>query len=357
MPYKDMREEWSVEMLLHNEEQAKGVLMDMRNHYRDASDAITEDIKRILGAVISRNKLEITPDELRKQLSKAEVRTWKKTVADYMDEIEALGGRNSVKGQVLWMELEYLSALTRVTRLEALQMSIDANMARVAALEDAEITTFLENILRDDYYSNMYSYYLMDVPAVNVLVETSGVAMTNSFVQTITNEAWLGHTLSERIWKNEHDIAYRLRTVLSQTLIAGRSVNRVSKDLSEQMNVSFKNAQRLVLTETARVKTMADMKSYEDAGFDRVEWCATLDSRTCSDCGNLDGKIMDMSKINESNKPPLHPRCRCCLMPVNDYIEDLEGKFSFTRFARDKNEKKIWVDGKMSYNEWRNKFM
>lgn len=356
MPYKDMREEWTAEMLIHNEEQAKGVLRDMRNHYRDASDVITEDIKRILGAVISRNKLDITPDELRKQLSKAEVRTWRKTVADYMDEIEALGGRNSVKGQALWLELEYLSALTRVTRLEALQMSVDANMARVAALEEAEITTFLENILKDDYHANMYSYYLMDVPAVNALVETSGVAVTNSFVQTIATEAWLGHTLSERIWKNEHDIAYRLRTVLSQTLVAGRSIDRVSRDLSEQMGVSFKNAQRLVLTETARVKTMADMKSYEDAGFERVEWCATLDSRTCSDCGALDGKKLNMAKIDESNKPPLHPRCRCCLMPVNEYIENIEGQFSFTRFARDDKGNKIWVDGKMTYNEWLKKY-
>lgn len=354
--YADAREEWSVESFLAAEKDAEYTLRQMREAYEIAEQQIADDINRILGVVISRNNMEITPAELRKNLSKAETRTWKKTVEQYMQEIEALG-INTPEGQALWMELEYLSALTRVTRLEALQMSIDANMARVAALEESAFTTHLEDVFKDDYYANMYAYYLMDVPEVNALMEAHGVAVTNTLVNTIVNEVWRGHTLSERIWKNEWNMAYRIRETTSNVLVSGASPKRVARELSKELGVAYKNSERLVLTETARIKTEADLKSYDDAGFKEVEWNATLDSRTCSECGAKDKKVFVASEMKEEQKPPLHPRCRCLLTPINEYIKNLEGKFSYTRFARDEEGNAIWVDGKMSYSDWKAEYI
>lgn len=351
--YKDGREEWAVESFLAAEKDAEHTLKEMREAYGIASQQIADDINRILGAVISRNGLAMNPAELRKQLSKAEVRTWKKTVGQYMAEIEALGGASTPQGQALWMELEYLSALTRVTRLEALQMSIDANMARVAALEESAVTAHLEDVFKNDYYANMYRYYLMDVPEVNALLETSKGLITNSFVLEAVNQVWRGHTLSERIWKNEWNMAYRVREAVSKVLIAGADPKRVARELNKELGVGYSNARRLVLTETARVKTEADVKSFADAGFDKVEWCATLDMKTCSACGAKDGKMYTAEKMHEDAKPPLHPNCRCRLMPTSEYLKEVESKITFTKFSRDENGKSVWVDGKMNYKEWR----
>lgn len=351
----DYREEWGTEMLLSDEQKARRVLNKMNDVYAEASQAIQDDINRILGNVISRNALDMTPAELRKQLSKAEVRTWKKTVGQYMAEIEALGGRDTVKGQALWMELEYLSALTRVTRLEALQMSIDANMARVAALSEAAVTEHLQDVFRDDYYANMYRYYLMDVPAVNALMASSGIAMTNSYVHSVVMEHWKGlNPYSARLWRNEYNGAFRMLDVLSQVLVSGRSPSAVASEISKRIKVDKDNLWRLILTETCHVKTAADVKSYKDAGFDAVEFCATLDMKTCHDCQNLDGKVIKMSALSETtNMPPMHANCRCCLLPVTEYMKEVESKITFTKFSRDKDGTSAWVDGKMNYKEWR----
>lgn len=364
MAYKDFREEWTAESLLAAERNAEYTLREMKEAYEIASQQIQDDINRILNTVISRNDLTISASDLRKELSKAEVRTWKKTVADYMDEIEKLGGIKSIEGNALWMELEYLSAYTRITRLDAIQMSIDANMSRIATLNEKEIANHLNDVFTDDYYNNMYMFYLADVPEVNALMEATGVAVTNSMVQTIVNEAYLGHTLSQRIWKNEYVMAFRVKEAVSKTLISGKSVSEVAKDLVRSLKVGgdksktllaedVRNARRLVLTETVRVKTAADIRSYEEAGFDEVEWSATLDYKTCHICSNKDGKIYKIKDLQDGvNKPPEHPNCRCVLLPISDYLSDLENKFSYSRFSRDKDGTKVWVDGKLKYKEW-----
>lgn len=351
-------EEWGTQMFVSNEERAKKVLAKMTDVYEEASQAIQDDINVILGAVISRNKLDITPQDLRKRLSKAEVRTWKKTVEQYMEEIAQLGGRDTVQGQALWMELEYLSALTRISRLEALQMSIDANMARVAALAEVEIAEHLRDVFKDDYYANMYSYYLMDVPAVNALMETSGVVVTNSYVQQIVNASWVGmNPYSARLWKNEYNAAFRMTDAVAQVLISGRSPSAVAAEIGKRNGFNIHELEKLILTETAHVKTEADKYSYQQAGFTEVEWCATLDKHTCADCRPLDGERIEMKELIAGvNQPPAHTNCRCCLLPVSDYLVGLEKNMTFTRFARDENGEEIWVDGKMTYFEWRKKY-
>ena len=43
--------------------------------------------------------------------------------------------------------------------------------------------------------------------------------------------------------------------------------------------------------------------------IDKYEFLATLDSRTCSVCGKLDGKVFKLTEAKVGvNYPPLHPR-------------------------------------------------
>ena len=351
-------EEWGTEMFVAEERRAQNRLRKMNEIFEEASQAIEEDINVILGSVISRNGLEITPAQLRRQLSKAEVKSWKKSVAQYMDEIAAAGGKDSVKGQALWMELEQLSALTRVSRLEALQMSIDANMAKIAALSEVEIRDHLSDVFRDDYYANMYAYYLMDVPEVNALMEAHGVAVTNEYVKSIVDSVWVGLSpFSKRLWQNEYNEAFRMSEVMAKVLVSGRHPSAVAREIAKREGLNKKAIEKLILTETAHVKTEADLYSYKKAAFDEVEWCATLDKKTCPDCRPLDGKTFKIDELFAGvNKPPLHTRCRCCLLPVSRYLKDLESKFNFTRFARDEDGQAIYVDGKMNYAEWYDKY-
>lgn len=72
---------------------------------------------------------------------------------------------------------------------------------------------------------------------------------------------------------------------------------------------------RMVRTATNHVANAARETLYEenDDLIDGVQWVATLDTRTCPTCGELDGKTF---KIGKGPRPPRHLNCRCCTTPV-----------------------------------------
>jgi len=78
--------------------------------------------------------------------------------------------------------------------------------------------------------------------------------------------------------------------------------------------------------------------------FDGYKWVATLDRRSCIVCGSLDGKVHEtMSDFGEV--PPIHPNCRCTVVPVIKGYEELdEGD---TRASMNGQ-----VDGKIDFEDW-----
>ena len=48
-------------------------------------------------------------------------------------------------------------------------------------------------------------------------------------------------------------------------------------------------------------------------------WLSTEDERRCVDCENMHGKIYEIDEIPDP-EPPLHERCRCCIVPMKAII-------------------------------------
>ena len=65
------------------------------------------------------------------------------------------------------------------------------------------------------------------------------------------------------------------------------------------------------------VKSYSD--SYKEAGVEYYEYLAVGDDRTSEECMDLNGKIfrLDEARVGE-NFPPMHPNCRCTIIPVMD---------------------------------------
>lgn len=60
--------------------------------------------------------------------------------------------------------------------------------------------------------------------------------------------------------------------------------------------------------------------------IDGLQWAATLDDRTCLECGPLDGKLYRYKGAPSADQMPslpLHPNCRCTTIP---YIDGLSGE-------------------------------
>ena len=64
----------------------------------------------------------------------------------------------------------------------------------------------------------------------------------------------------------------------------------------------------------------ATLDGYKEAGIEKYEFSATLDSRTSQICSELHGEVFEIKNIAVGlNYPPMHPRCRSTTIPIVDY--------------------------------------
>jgi len=66
-------------------------------------------------------------------------------------------------------------------------------------------------------------------------------------------------------------------------------------------------------TEVIKEANIGRNNYYKEQGVDKVRWVAAMSERTCPDCMDMDGRVME---INNAQLPPLHPLCRCSISPV-----------------------------------------
>ena len=99
-------------------------------------------------------------------------------------------------------------------------------------------------------------------------------------------------------------------------------------------------ATMIARTESIRAANMSALRRYEERGVRMKQWHATIDDRTCPFCMELDGKILNTTEsyFNKGDQmtvfvegtarrlnfnyqdvltPPLHPLCRCCVLPYD----------------------------------------
>lgn len=128
-----------------------------------------------------------------------------------------------------------------------------------------------------------------------------------------------GKHFSERIWNNKTLLMTTLNEGLSTIAITGKGTKELTKQLMNEFDVSYNRAKTIVVTEMTRIQTQAAKDRYEGYGIKEYEIMITKDEKTCSICKALNGKRFKLSELQiGANAPPLHPRDRCCIVPVVD---------------------------------------
>ena len=59
---------------------------------------------------------------------------------------------------------------------------------------------------------------------------------------------------------------------------------------------------------------METIKANSDV-IDGVKFLGTLDGKTCPYCAQFDGRIWEPNEIDSVPRPPIHPNCRCTILP------------------------------------------
>ena len=148
-----------------------------------------------------------------------------------------------------------------------------------------------------------------------------------SATREILRTPWNGGDYSSRIWGNTQALRKSLDDTIMGGFLSGRSSRMMAADIAKQMSMAYYQAERLVRTEVNRLQNAVALKELLNAGILEYEWLATLDKRTCSLCGAMDGKVFRITEaVVGKTLPPLHPYDRCIVVRHAGYGADRAGR-------------------------------
>lgn len=206
-------------------------------------------------------------------------------------------------------------SIYKLNRLEGLQTSIVLQQLKIGAIEQAKFREHFEK------QALKYANYA----AEQLGFGTNFYRIDSEMLQVVIGNPWCnGKDFSERIWANREALAQTLQNEIANGLIRGEDYRAMSRILQQKFeNTSQKQAERLVFTEDTYLSNEAKIRPFErNAAYTHYEYLCVEDHRTCETCRALSGQTFEISKRNAGlNFPPMHPWCRCTVMPV---VEDLE---------------------------------
>lgn len=128
-----------------------------------------------------------------------------------------------------------------------------------------------------------------------------------------------GKNYSDRLWTNKNKVAKELKIELKKFIDGKTTKNDIEKIVKKKFNQNAYNTKRLVETETSKVLEGVNDVWAEKHNIKQVMYSATLDFKTCEDCGEHDGEVYSVD--NKLIKLPRHPKCRCTYvaLPSKDW--------------------------------------
>lgn len=124
-----------------------------------------------------------------------------------------------------------------------------------------------------------------------------------------------------------------IRSLIAQGLEAGEAIVDLRKRIDEYSGFGKARSEMIARTETIRAQGEAEIAAWKESKVvASVTWYTALDERVCPECGPMHGmevstgeeflSTADLEKMNIApynggvTAPPLHPQCRCTLIPV-----------------------------------------
>ena len=140
-------------------------------------------------------------------------------------------------------------------------------------------------------------------------------------VYELTEEEW---STDDATWRErlEDDIAIwcvYIATGIKQSIHQQRNIDDVLKWLTKRFESMESVLDKLALTESTAVGSMARRRAFKALGINKYQFYTRADERTCEVCGSMHGLVFPISAYEVGvTASPLHPRCRCWEIPVWD---------------------------------------
>lgn len=270
-----------------------------------AQEEILANINNLIGKYMAETGLSYS--EAQKKLNSNEYKVWRKNIEGYLKELNQYKNINPEKYKKIKLELETLSARSRISRLESLIVQINHVVNKQKFKEEKEVTDYVKNV-----YKTTFESFQTDIgkKGVNTILPLNQIERAIQY-------PWSGENFSERIWTNRDKLSRTLKTEITRSLIQGVNPQKLNKRIREQMGSGYKETQRLVRTELNYALNEVTKIAYEEDEIEEYEFLAEIDNRTSSICKELNGQIFKVKDaVVGVNYPSMHPNCRSTTMPV-----------------------------------------
>lgn len=174
--------------------------------------------------------------------------------------------------------------------------TLTSDLIEFAALEAEFHGNGIERAVAIDYRAKMPSPQML-----RTLVEQSPID---------------GHLLSSWTSAMSTNRLGRIEQQLRIGIVQGETVQEITKRVRGILPVSRRSAETLTITAVSTVSNQTKLATYRENSdvIKGVQFTATLDTRTSSQCQSHDGEFYPIDKVK--SQPPLHPRCRSVLVGV-----------------------------------------
>lgn len=243
-------------------------------------DEMNEDIEDEINRFYARYAIKegISFIEAKKKIDAVDVQMFQQKAKQYVENKDFSDKANA--------ELRAYNTKMYVSREKLLQ----AQLGLIVTYAYAQIEQSMYNYMESAYYRALEQQ-------AGILGETLQVSIND--VKTIIFTPFEGHKWSTRLWSDMDVVRRHVQKTTRHVLLRGRHPYEFVKDLRKDTGATTYNMKRLLLTETARVQTLASKRHMlEEHGAEaEYQFVAKIDSKTTKTCRGLNNetfKVKDM---------------------------------------------------------------
>ena len=247
----------------------KEVYKEMAQAYVETFREIAKETNNFLMKYAADNKIDLTT--VNQLITPVEL-------SEYNEKMEQLRAMyRDTKSEYILREIKELEARMTITRLQALQDSINIELCKVThefqmTLEDTLIGLFTEQ----------YKEASELLGVMNPTIPTEAI-------KKIIEYPYHGKMFADSVWDNKKNLLINhINKNLTIGIIRGDSVQKISKQLMKDLDVLYWQAERLIRTETNYAMNQAHLQGYKDSEVvEKYEVLAYIDKRTSKICKRM----------------------------------------------------------------------
>lgn len=309
--YWDLRSEAEKAWIIQNIQNDEEFNAKLKEYYDRAILSINRTIEAELARLAIKENVDI--NEIKQRVKDFDVQEYSieaKRVVDEADKLRSEGHEVTYDdfSKEINERLRLYNATMRINRQELLKSLIGLKLIELGANVDAS----LRQKLTKDYTDEI-------TRQAGILGEFKHPIWTGKEVAKIVMAQTGSANFSKRIWANQDALKARLDASLSVALIQGQNPRKMAQQLRDLVSKEVTNAryatERIARTESARVQTQAQLKSFRDYGYKFCKWHAEPSAcKICKEIAENDsGYGVGVYRVDEVPSLPAHPNCRCGL--------------------------------------------